>query len=129
VPAPELVIEVESDLYDSSHAGWRRETEALIQSLEREGTVTRRIEPTEGTKGALSELTLNIVGSGAGELVAMALLRWVAGYRDRRVRIQARGESGGESITIQNMEVDAATIQELAARLEHLANPEDTAER
>jgi len=122
----ELIIEVESDLYDASDPGWMREVEVLSERLARDAPAVRQVAaPAPGAKGPGSELVLSIVGSGAGEVAAAAILAWVRGYGDRRVKIRRRGDDEGETLTVQDQGPDTAAVRDLGGQLELLAQPQD----
>jgi hypothetical protein len=119
----ELIVEIESDLYDATDPGWLREIDLLAESLEREAVGVRRSAPASPrSKGVMTELVVQIAGSGAGQVAATVLLGWTAGYRDRRLKIRRRG-STEEALTVQNRQLDQNAVAKLAADLAELGRP------
>ena len=119
----EIVLEVESDLYDQTHPGWQAEVQDLVSALEREtGALRRDVAPEPGQKGGLTTLLLSGFTGASVEVVASMLIGWLSAHGGRKLRLRAKGAEA-PAVALDS-QVDQAAVRELVDLLKRATAPQ-----
>ncbi|MCX5401204.1 hypothetical protein [Streptomyces sp. NBC_00102] len=120
---PTVHLEARSDRFDEDDERWQSQVSLLHGALdEAECPLERRFVPATGTKGALSDVVLQLTSPGIVAGVVTALVAWLKRDRGRSVRLTwtvdgRRGEFVATGTTIDSETLRSALEHGLRATL------------
>jgi Effector Associated Constant Component 1 len=110
-----LVIEPRSSRYEPTDYRWRRQTGSLYHDLRAEvGGVRVEAEPAPGEKGAVTQLVLELISSGALTAAITTLRAWLERDRTRTLDVEWDDGERRKHFSVSASTMDDETFEEFA---------------